>query len=58
MEIWVWYVIGVVAAGILRSMFGVGAGILLVKSFSKPSGSASLQNPENSTAENLMIPSE
>lgn len=30
MEIWVWYVLGGVAAGILSSMFGVGAGILLV----------------------------
>ncbi len=30
MEPWIWYVIGGVAAGILSSMFGVGAGILLV----------------------------
>ncbi|MFO7904310.1 MAG: sulfite exporter TauE/SafE family protein [Pirellulaceae bacterium] len=30
MEMWVWYVLGGVAAGILSSMFGVGAGILLV----------------------------
>ncbi len=30
MEMWIWYVIGGVAAGILSSMFGVGAGILLV----------------------------
>lgn len=29
-EMWVWYVLGGVAAGILSSMFGVGAGILLV----------------------------
>ena len=30
MEMWVWYVIGGIFAGILSSMFGVGAGILLV----------------------------
>ena len=30
MEMWVWYVLGGIAAGILSSMFGVGAGILLV----------------------------
>jgi len=30
MEMWIWYVVGGVAAGILSSMFGVGAGILLV----------------------------
>ena len=30
MDMWIWYVIGGVAAGILSSMFGVGAGILLV----------------------------
>lgn len=30
MGIWVWYVLGGVAAGTLSSMFGVGAGILLV----------------------------
>ncbi|TWT84078.1 Sulfite exporter TauE/SafE [Planctomycetes bacterium CA13] len=27
---WVWYVLGGIAAGLLSSMFGVGAGILLV----------------------------
>jgi uncharacterized membrane protein YfcA len=30
MEMWVWYIVGGIAAGILSSMFGVGAGILLV----------------------------
>ncbi|MFW6170139.1 MAG: sulfite exporter TauE/SafE family protein [Planctomycetota bacterium] len=30
MGIWVWYVLGGVAAGTLSSMFGVGAGVLLV----------------------------
>ncbi|MFW6172040.1 MAG: sulfite exporter TauE/SafE family protein [Planctomycetota bacterium] len=30
MEVWVWYVLGGLAAGVLSSMFGVGAGILLV----------------------------
>ncbi len=30
MEPWIWYVMGGVAAGVLSSMFGVGAGILLV----------------------------
>ncbi|MEE9367248.1 MAG: sulfite exporter TauE/SafE family protein [Pontiella sp.] len=30
MEIWMWYVLGGIAAGILSSMFGVGAGILMV----------------------------
>jgi uncharacterized membrane protein YfcA len=30
MEMWVWYVLGGLAAGVLSSMFGVGAGILLV----------------------------
>ncbi len=30
MEMWVWYIIGGIIAGILSSMFGVGAGILLV----------------------------
>ena len=30
MEIWYWYVLGGLAAGILSSMFGVGAGILMV----------------------------
>jgi uncharacterized membrane protein YfcA len=30
MEIWFWYILGGIAAGILSSMFGVGAGILLV----------------------------
>jgi len=30
MDMWVWYVLGGIAAGILSSMFGVGAGILLV----------------------------
>lgn len=30
MELWIWYVLGGVAAGVLSSLFGVGAGILLV----------------------------
>jgi len=30
MEMWVWYVLGGLVAGILSSLFGVGAGILLV----------------------------
>ena len=34
MDIWVWYVLAGLAAGVLSSMFGVGAGILLVPLFS------------------------
>lgn len=30
MDMWIWYVIGGIFAGIMSSMFGVGAGILLV----------------------------
>ena len=30
MDMWVWYVLAGMAAGILSSMFGVGAGIILV----------------------------
>ena len=30
MDIWVWYVLAGIAAGVLSSLFGVGAGILLV----------------------------
>ena len=30
MDMWIWYAIGGVAAGLLSSMLGVGAGILLV----------------------------
>jgi uncharacterized membrane protein YfcA len=30
MELWIWYVLAGIAAGIISSMFGVGAGILMV----------------------------
>ncbi len=33
MEPWIWYIIGGIAAGLVSSMFGVGAGILLVPLF-------------------------
>lgn len=30
MDMWVWYIVGGIAAGVMSSMFGVGAGIILV----------------------------
>jgi uncharacterized membrane protein YfcA len=30
MDMWIWYIVGGIVAGILSSLFGVGAGIILV----------------------------